>query len=315
MIVLVTGASGFLGSHVARAASQRGHTVHCLVRASSDRSLLHDVTATMAIGDLTDPASLAAAVAGTDAVVHCAGTTSEMAANAELSQRTNVAGTAALLDACRVAGVGRFVFISSLSANERNTGVYGQTKLAAERLVAAAGVPFTVLRPSTVYGAGGRGLFAKIGEHVARLPVIPLVGNGRQRFSPVYVGDIAAAVFQCLETPKTVGQTYDLGGSDGVSFAEFIDGVGELLGKKRRKIGIPIPVCFALARILALVTPNPPLTAENIIGITQMSECDISRAQADFGYRPATFAEGIALMRKERARIAPLLAPAPGAHR
>ena len=299
MILLVTGASGFIGSHVARAACRRGDTVRCLVRPSSDRALLWDVAATIVLGDVTEPASLAAAVAGVDAVVHCAGTTSEMAADAGLSYRTNVSGTGSLLAACRAAGVGRFLFLSSLSANERNTGVYGRTKLAAERLIAAAGVPFTVLRPGTVYGAGARGLFAKIGQHVARLPVIPLIGNGRQRFRPVYAGDVVAAVLRCLDAENTVGQTYDLGGADGVTFAQFIDGAGVVVGKTRLKIGIPVPICFALARVLALVTSNPPLTVENIIGITQMSECDISQAQADFSFQPVSFTEGIRLTRRQ----------------
>jgi nucleoside-diphosphate-sugar epimerase len=301
MTLLVTGASGVLGSHVARAASRRGEAVRCLVRPGSDRSLLRDVRAAIVVGDVTDKDSLRAAVIGVDAVVHCAGTTSETSPDFSLSHRTNVLGTANVIEVCRENNVGRFVFVSSLSANEQNTSAYGETKLAAERLVVASGLRFTVLRPATVYGPGARGLFAKIGRYVARLPLIPVIGNGRQRFRPIYVGDVVAAILGCLESEQAVGKTYDLGGLDGVSFAQFIDGVGEVLGKRRVQVRVPVTLCLGLARMLALVARNPPLTVDNITGITQMSECDISRAQEDFGFRPVTFREGIGLLRRDQA--------------
>lgn len=300
MNLLVTGASGFLGSHVARVASQGGDVVRALVRPGSDLSLLHGIRAQIVTGDVGDKASLRDAADGVDAVVHCAGTTSETSPDLALSQRTNVLGTQHLLDVCRESRVGRFVFLSSLSANEQNTSVYGTTKLEAERLVAASGLRYTVLRPATVYGRGARGLFAKIGRYVDRLPLIPVIGNGRQRFRPIYVDDVATAILRCLGAEQTVGKTYDLGGLDGVSFAQFIDGVGEVLGKRPVKVRVPVTLCLGLARGLALMANDPPLTVDNIIGITQMSECDISRAQEDFGFRPLTFREGIALLRREQ---------------
>lgn len=301
MKVLVTGASGFVGSHVARAAAAGGDAVRCLVRAGSDRAPLRDLAAELAVGDLADRASLAAATAGVDAVVHCAATTSETAPDLAASRRTNVLGTRHLLEAAAAHGAPRVVFISSQSATPRNTGAYGMTKLEAEQVVAASGLPWTTLRPSTVYGPGARGLFAKIARLVETLPLVPMVGDGRQRFRPIHVDDLAAAVLACLRTPVTIGRTYDLGGLDGVSFAAFIDGVGDLLGRRRAKLRLPIPLCVALARSLALVARNPPLTIDNIVGLRQMCECDIAAAQADFGFNPRRFADGIAAMRRQQA--------------
>jgi len=103
----------------------------------------------------------------------------------------------------------------------------------------------------------------------------------------------------CCESEKTIGKTYDLGGLDGVGFGEFIDGVGEILGKKRAQVHLPVPLCLAVARALALVAKNPPLTVDNVLGLTQMSECDIGPAQDDFGFRPVSFREGLALLRRE----------------
>jgi len=298
MRLLVTGASGFVGSHVARAGSQRGDTVRCLVRASSNRGALRGLPVETVVGDLGDADSLERAVRGVDAVVHCAATTSETSPDWALSHRTNALGTANLLSACEHQAVRRFVLVSTQSANADNTSAYGTTKLEAERIVAAGRVAFTILRPSTVYGPGARGLFAKISHYVATLPVIPIIGDGRQRFRPICVGDLATAILDCLGSPQTVGKTYDLGGGDGVSFAEFIDGIGAALGKQRPKLRVPVALCLGLARGLQLVAKNPPLTVDNIIGMTQMRECDISRAQQDFGFRPLSFREGIEQLRR-----------------
>lgn len=296
MKLLVTGVSGFVGSHVARAARAQGHTVRGLVRPASSRALLAGLDLELVTGGLDDVSVLRRAAADVDVVVHCAATTSETAPDEALSRRTNVDGTANLLAACPPE-LRRFVFLSSQSANEANTSVYGRTKLAAERLVAAAALPWTVLRPSTIYGCGARGLFAKMQRFVAALPVVPIIGDGRQQFRPIHVDDVAAAIFACLETPGTVGRRYDLGGADPVRFAEFLDGIGTLVGRRPRLLRLPVPACLVAARLLARVMANPPLTVDNIVGVTQMQPCDIEAARREFGFRPLTFAEGLARVR------------------
>jgi NADH dehydrogenase len=297
MRILVTGASGFIGSHVARGASRRGDHVRCLVRLTSDRSLLGTAPVEIAIGDVTDADSMRRAATGVDAVVHCAAATSETSPDYASSHRTNVLGTKNLVAACERAHVEKLVVISTQSANEQNRSAYGKTKLEAERIVEASSLAYTILRPSTVYGPGARGLFAKMQRYVATLPLVPVIGSGRQRFRPIYVGDVVQAVLACLETERAIRQTYDLGGLDGVSFGQFIDGIGDALGRRRPQLRVPVPVCLGVARVFSFV-PNPPLTVDNIIGVTQMSECDISKAREDFGFVPISFREGIEILRR-----------------
>ena len=301
MKIVVTGASGFIGSHVARSARRRGDLVRCLVRRESDVSLLDGIAAEWVTGDLLDEESLHPAVRGADAVIHCAAVTSETTPDLSVSWRTNVTGTQHLVDACTEHRIGRFVFVSSQSATVENHGAYGRTKLEAERIVQASNLAWTILRPSTVYGPGARGLFAKIGRYVALLPCVPVIGGGRQRFRPIHVDDVTAAILRALDSDITIGQRYDLGGADGVSFAQFIDGVGEVVGKRRLKLPLPAGLCFGVAKVLELATKNPPLTVDNVLGITRMHECDISPAERDFGFRPLTFREGIDRLRRERA--------------
>lgn len=293
MQLLVTGISGFVGSHVARAARAQGHAVRGLVRATSSRALIDGLDVELVTGDLGDAAALRRAAEGVDAVVHCAATTSETAPDETLSRQTNIDGTAHLLAACPP-GLRRFVFISSQSANPGNTSVYGRTKLAAERVVEEAAVPWTILRPSTIYGSGARGLFAKMCRLIAALPVVPVIGDGTQCFRPIHVDDVAAAVLACLEAPAVVGRRYDLGGADAVRFADFLDGIGTLVGRRPRLLRLPIPACLLAARVLGRVLANPPLTVDNVVGVMQMQPCDISAAERDFGFRPLPLRDGLA---------------------
>jgi NADH dehydrogenase len=289
-MILITGASGFLGRYLVRHALNRGQAVRALVRRP-----LPDLEPGCQIhqGDITDSSSLASAVDGVDAVIHAAATTSETAPDEELSRRTNIEGTRNLLDACCKAGVTRWVQISSLSANLANTSVYGRTKFAADEVVRDSGLRWTILQPGTIYGPGARGLFAKIVRLTGGLPVVPVLGPGTQPMRPIYVEDAAAAALDCLDHESSVGQTYPLGCRNVITFNDFLRGVLRAQGKRKPLVHIPFWFCFPAARVLGLVLRNPPVTVDNLVGLRQMTAPEITAAQRDFGFAPLTFAEGL----------------------
>lgn len=292
-MLLITGASGFLGGYLTRAALRKGESVRALVRkAGADLGVSTDDGQLQThVGDLTDPATLNGALDGVSAVVHAAATTSETAPDEALSRRTNVDGTRHLLDACRRAGVSRWVQISSLSANPANTSVYGRTKFEADELVRQSGLRWTILQPGTIFGPGGRGLFAKIVRLTRGLPVVPVLGPGTQPMRPVHADDVAEAVLACLEHDATAGKAYALGGGDVITFNDFIRGVLREQGLRKPLVHVPFWVCFPAARMLGLVLRNPPVTVDNLVGLKQMKAPDIEPARHDFGFAPPTFAE------------------------
>jgi nucleoside-diphosphate-sugar epimerase len=293
-MLFITGATGFLGRYLVRAAVRKGERVRALVRkpgadvglpeASPGQVQIH-------IGDLSDPAILEGGLAGVSAVVHAAATTSEAAPDEELSRRTNVDGTWQLLDACRRSGVRRWVQISSLSANAANTSVYGRTKYQADELVRQSGLRWTILQPGTIFGPGGRGLFAKIVRLTRGLPIVPVLGPGTQPMRPIHAADVADAVLACLDRDETVGQSYALGGGDVITFNDFLRGVLREQGLRKPLVHVPFWVCFPAARLLGLVLRNPPVTVDNLVGLKQMTAPDIEPARRDFGFAPPTFAE------------------------
>jgi nucleoside-diphosphate-sugar epimerase len=293
MNILITGAAGFLGSHVARLAGRRNHQVRCLVRKTSNLEGLELSPEHLVYGDMTDPASLREAVRGMYAVIHCAATTSEGAPDLELSRRVNVEGTRRLLEAALEAGAKRWIQISSMSAHPGSTSVYGRTKLEADEIVRQSDADWTILRPSLIFGPGGKGLVSKTQDIMKKLPVMPVVGPGRELIRPVFVTDVAHAALNCIESPNTIHKTYMIGGADEIELNEFFRRLGARIGAKRPLVHIPIAAAMLMARTLGLLTKNPPITVDNVLGVKQAQRVDIAAARHDFQFAPMGFDEAL----------------------
>jgi NADH dehydrogenase len=185
------------------------------------------------------------------------------------------------------------VQISSLSANPNNTSVYGRTKFAADEEVRKSELDWTILQPGTIYGPGARGLFAKIVRLTGGLPVVPVLGSGKQPMRPIFVDDAAGAALDCLEQEASFGKAYALGCSDVITFNDFIREVLRAQNRRKWLVHIPLWFCFPAARVLGLFMKNPPVTVDNLVGLKQMTAPEIDAARRDFGFAPLTFAEGL----------------------
>lgn len=295
MKILITGASGFLGSETVRLALAQGHAVRAMIRPTSNRGRLSLPDSQICVAEMADPSTFAAAAQGMEGVIHCAAVTAEGASDEALSQKVNVEGTRRLFEAARAAGVRRWVQISSMSAHPASTSAYGRTKLAADEFLRSAAPPpaWTILRPSLIFGPGGKGLVDKTVKLLEKLPVVPIVGSGREPIRPVYVSDVAAAALACLQSEKTAGKTYMLGGADEVSLNEFMRSLARAKGLSRPLLHLPLPLCYVMARTLSLVLKNPPLTVDNVLGVKQAQRVIQDDAVKDFSYRPIGLEEGL----------------------
>jgi nucleoside-diphosphate-sugar epimerase len=291
--LLVTGANGFLGSRIVLRALEEGYQVRALVRGKSDLSLLPPEGVEIFRGDLTDAEALKQAAEGMDAVIHVGGVTPEKSPDWDLSRRVNVGGTENIITACHGAGIRRVVQISSMSAFPENPSAYGSTKYQADEVLRATGLDYTILRPSIIFGPGDRGVYAKMVKELMKLPFVPVIGNGKGPMRPVHVDDVAWAVVAVLERPNTIRKTYMLGGRDPMTMNDFLRATVEAHGKRARLLHLPVWLCRILAKTLALVSKNPPLTEDNIAGITMAQTVDNSAAERDFGYQPRGYAESL----------------------
>jgi len=230
------------------------------------------------------------AVRGVNAVVHLAAAKSDE----KDSDDINIGGARRLVEVCRSADCHRIIHISTQSAKIARLGVYGRTKAEADRILRASGLAVTSLLPSVVYGEEPAGVFGTLRKFIEKLPVVPVLGDGRWISAPIYVGDVSNAILACLEQEATVGKQYDLGGPDQIPFDELIDRISAALRLHRLKLHIPFGLSLMAAKIVAALVPNPPITVSNVLGSNQNTDIDIRPACRDFGFAPLGLAAGLA---------------------
>jgi uncharacterized protein YbjT (DUF2867 family) len=258
-MILVTGASGFVGGHVVRALAATGERVRAMVRDLEGAKKLAGVDCELVRADMTDAESLRPAVAGCATVVHLVAILAGKPAEFE---RVMAQGTRDLLAAAQDADVERWVQMSALGTTRETKDLvpYYRAKWDAERAVQDSGLAHVILRPSFVFGPDGGALprFARI----ARLaPVTPIVGPGTQRLQPIWADDLAAIVTRCARGAES--GLLQLGGPDVVDWNELWARLKRALGTRRPSLHIPFwlmrPQAFVLERL-----PNPPVTRDQL---------------------------------------------------
>ncbi len=298
MNVLVTGGTGFIGRSVVRRLVVEGHRPRLLVRdARSPKALAlaGGLKAELVPGDVHDEASLARAVAGTDAVVHLVGIISEIGRNT--FEEAHVGATRRLLAAAKAADVKRWVQMSALGTRPNARARYHQTKWAAEELVRASGLDWTIFRPSIVYGPGDGlvGLFAKMSRWS---PVLPVMGSGAGLMQPIHVEQVAKAFVGALTTPASVRQAYDLCGDERFRFVEILGLILKALGRRRLIVHVPMGLARLQARVMegvfpAILRQASPLSRDQLLMLEEDNVGDSAKAKADFGLEFRPFAEGL----------------------
>jgi NADH dehydrogenase len=288
--IAVTGATGFIGTHLVRALAERGDDVVAIARPGSETGALHELGVTPVRTGLEDEGLLAEAFHGCEAIVHLAGGAS---ADQDATWRLNVGGTGHVLAACRRAGVPRVLLASTVTVTRKRVAAYGASKREAERVVLESGLDATVFRLAFVYGPGKTGVFARLVSLAhGRLPVVPVVGTGKLDIGPVYVEDVVNAIVAALDRPRTAaGKIYTLAGP-AATLDDVLDGVLERLGAKKAKVHLPVRPALVLAYGLERL-PRTPLTRDNVLGMVQEADHDSSLARAELDFSPRALSEGL----------------------
>ncbi len=265
-LIAVVGGSGFIGRHTVRALAQRGYRVRAVVRRPDLAGHLQPMGGVGQIhavqGNVRFPESIARALEGADGVVNLAGILFK--SGAQTFDAIHAAGARTVAQAARDAGARRLIHISALGSDPKSPGQYGRTKSAGESSVLEAFPEAVILRPSLVFGPEDS-LFNRFAAMAQMSPVLPLIGGGRTRFQPVYVGDVATAIANACEGGAKPGAIYELGGPEVLTFRALLDRVQLHAGRNRRYLPLPFPIA-KLAAALTAPLPNAmrPLTVDQV---------------------------------------------------
>jgi len=251
--VSVFGGTGFLGRRLVRRLAATGAVVRIAVRSPDPaRGELR--------ADVRDRASVAAAVAGVDAVVNAVAAYVER--RGVTFESVHEQGAKTVAQEAAAAGVARLVLVSGIGADAESGSPYIRARGRGELAVKQAFPSATIVRPSAMFGPGDA-LFGTLADIVRLLPVVPLIGGGRTRLQPVYVEDVAEAIVGILADPGTGGRTYELAGPGVYTLRELVGFALRLIGKRRLLVPVPFAVAGIQARLFEFL-PSPPLTTGQV---------------------------------------------------
>ncbi len=268
--VTVFGGSGFIGRAIVRALAQEGLRVRVAVRrielAESTKTAGDVGQVTVMRTNLRNAQSVAAAIAGSEAVINAAGIPFQR--GRQRYQTVHVDGARAIAEAAKAAGVERLVHMSGIGADHRNSkNRFVQSKVGAEDAIVAGFPTATILRPSVVFGPDDA-MFNRLARIAAMAPFVPVVGSGSAKVQPVFCGDVGSAAAAVLARPETAKTVFELGGPRVYTYREIAALVLREIGRDKPILGVPAPL-MKIAGFFAEFLPVPPLTHDQVDLLTQ----------------------------------------------
>ncbi|MFH0839519.1 MAG: NAD-dependent epimerase/dehydratase family protein [Candidatus Omnitrophota bacterium] len=316
MLIFITGATGFIGSHLAERLASKGHKLRCLARETSDTGALLKLNAEIVTTDMNDPAGLKKALEGVDIVYHCAAMVGEWLSKEEAG-KFNINGTKNLLDASMAAGVKRFVHVSSLAvlgmkhhystppeAPYNMTGdIYSDTKIESEKIVMdyhrRKGLPIVIVRPGFVFGLRDRRFLPRMLKLLDDNK-FAFLGSGNNIMNLVYIDNLIDVLIEAGTNEKAIGQKYNVTNKDKVTMRDFVYMISDIRGMKRPNKSIPIPLARLIADSLEFYgrltkSQSPPFLTKARIKVASLNlDFDISKTMRDLGYdSKITIREGL----------------------
>lgn len=290
MKVLMTGGTGYVGSHLRDYVREEGHDVRLLIRRESTHKVGPASGFEVTEGDILNTNACLRACDGVDAVVHLVGLIREDRREGVTFDEMHRVATHNIVDAARRSGVERFVHMSALGTRADAASEYHRTKFAAEQIVQSCPMRWTIFRPSFTFARGDL-LSRRIKELLSR-PIVPLIDGGKSRLQPVALEDVCRCMASALAMPETQGQIYELGGPDRLTFRDLVGHAAVALNRGLKTMSVPAwavrPAVAALQRFMSF-----PLTLDQLKMLVEDNVCEIDHYVKTFEIEPKSFLKAL----------------------
>jgi nucleoside-diphosphate-sugar epimerase len=280
-MILLTGATGFLGEFVLDELVQRGHQVTCFVRKTSNIHKIKKMNVDYVYGELDDYKSICDALKGKKALINIA--------SLGFGHGPNI------IKACEEMGVNRSIFVSTTGIFTKLNPDSKGVRLEAEKLIKESTLDYTIIRPTMIYGTSKDRNMWRLVKFLKKSPVLPILGTGKYLQQPVYVKDLANAIVIAYEKNISIKKSYNISGASPLSYNDVVDITGKALGRKVVKIHIPMEISYKLLKIYEKIASNPKLKAEQVLRLNENKDFSYEDAKRELEYNPLSFEEGIKL--------------------
>lgn len=295
MKILISGITGFVGSHFAARLAREGHSVRGLARHPNQRGhLAPQVSVELVQGDVTRPETLARAMQAMDAVIHLVAIPYESKGATYAS--INAQGTRNIVQAAQAAGIKRFLHQSALAAASKSPYAYLSSKGAGEDAVRASNLAWTIFRPSVLVGPEDEFTNALARWLVITPLAFPLVGDGQARFQPLWIEDLVTAGVKALRDENAIHQTYELGGPEHLTYEAMVRQILVTLRRQRLLLKVPVPLMRPVIKLMELVLPKPPATTSLLDLLKVDNTTALDSMERQFGFKPRRYADVISYL-------------------
>jgi NADH dehydrogenase len=272
--VFITGGTGFVGRHIIKLALEQGHNVTALVRSEEKAKRVLGINRKLKFvkGDITEKGSLERGMKGCDTVIHLVGIIYENRKMVSTFEAVHIQGTLNVLEAIKKAGIKRLLHMSALGARPDATARYQKTKWAAEEAVKKSGLQWTIFRPTLIFGPEDD-FINKFEKMTRRLPFLVIIGDGKTKFQPIWVEDVARCYVQAIEDNDTIGEAYGLAGPEVYTFEDLMKILFKVTGRKRLILKMPLWLAVFNTKILEKILDPPPISMDQLIMLRDDNVC------------------------------------------
>ena len=292
-MILVAGGTGYIGRYLVAHLAEANEKVRVLARGRHQASLPESVE-TVA-GNVVTGEGLTEAMSDVERVIHLVAIIQEV--GGQTFDEVIRQGTENVVNAAKAAGVKKFVYQSAIGARNEPFYLYHKAKWDAEQAVRNSGLNYTIIRPSLVFGKGDE-FFPTLASLVRWNPVVPIAGDGKTRFQPIWVEDVVTCLTSCLKDGVHDREAVEIGGPQHLTYEEMVDLVKEVLGARRLKAHVPLFLMRPIVSAMAFVLPKPPVTREQLKMLAIDNITALDAVEQRFGFKPKPLADGLDYLQK-----------------